>query len=81
MFQDAHICKVDSRACNKRSRGVARGWLEGLSGQKRIEMPMAGGGDAQHARPLGALDPISRAELQTHLLRIFRELRANLRTP
>src|SRR2546427_4229752 len=25
--------------------------------------------------PLGALDPISRAELQTHLVRIFRELR------
>lgn len=24
--------------------------------------------------PLGALDPISRAELQTHLVRIFREL-------
>ncbi len=25
--------------------------------------------------PLGALDPISRAELQTHLVRVFRELR------
>jgi osmoprotectant transport system ATP-binding protein len=28
--------------------------------------------------PLGALDPISRAELQTHLLRVFRELRKSV---